>query len=91
MTTNIVRQEGWTPSNTYAARLVTLRRELDLTVEEISQQCGIASATWGNWENGTRPQDFIGAVERICKGTGVSREWLAWGTSSPWYPGTLAA
>ncbi len=68
------------PRNTFAARLVLLRHELGLTVDEVSTQCGVASATWSTWEHGTKPRDMAETCTKISDATGYSRDWLAFGT-----------
>lgn len=67
------------PRDTFGLRLIMLRHELDLTVDQISAQCGIASATWSTWENGVRPRGLDDVVRKIVENTGADREWLMWG------------
>lgn len=67
------------PRDTFAARLVLLRHELELTVEQISDRCGIASATWSTWEHGTSPRDKAEVCKKIAEGTDYDREWLTFG------------
>lgn len=73
------QEEPMIPRDTFAARLLLLRHELDLTVDQISAQCDIASATWSTWENGVKPRDMDEVVRKIAAGTGYDREWLMWG------------
>lgn len=82
-TTRDDQAEGRIPADTFAIRLVILRHELRLTVDEISSMCGIASATWSTWEHGTRPRDKTEAVLAISEGTGYDRDWLMWGSGFP--------
>lgn len=70
----------WVPPDTFAHRLVALRRELGMKVEEISRECDINAKTWSTWENGRLPHAMHEAVAKIAAGTGVSAEWLMWGT-----------
>lgn len=67
------------PRDTFAARLVLIRHETGLTVEQISAQCGIASATWSTWEHGTSPRDKAEVCKKIADGTGYDANWLVWG------------
>lgn len=67
------------PADTFSARLVLLRHDMGLTVDEISSRCGIPSATWSTWERGVRPRDKEAIVRAIAEGTGYSRNWLMWG------------
>jgi transcriptional regulator with XRE-family HTH domain len=69
------------PRDTLAARLVMLRHELGLTVDAISAQCGLASATWSTWERGAHPRDLAAVIQKIADGTGYSRDWLMWGST----------
>jgi len=60
-------------------RLLLLRHELGLTVDDISALCDVPSATWSTWERGTRPRDLAAVVSRIADRTGYDRDWLMWG------------
>lgn len=75
--------EAWIPQDSFGSRLLLLRREKHLTVEQIAKLCGIAQPTWTTWENGARPRDFLNAVTKIVDATGVDRDWLLWGASDP--------
>jgi transcriptional regulator with XRE-family HTH domain len=72
-------QEPRVPADTFAVRLLLLRHELALTVDEVSARCGVPSATWSTWERGARPRDLAAVVNRIAERTGYSRDWLMWG------------
>lgn len=72
-------QTEWVPGDTFAARLVLLRRELDLTTDEIADRCGIKRPTWQTWEHGTSPRNMSAVVAQIALATGVNRNWLTWG------------
>lgn len=71
------------PADTFAARLLLVRHELGLSVDEISAQCGIASATWSTWERGTRPRDKEMVVRAIAEATGYDAAWLMFGAQFP--------
>lgn len=73
------RAEAWVPQDTFATRLLTMRRELGKTQKEAADACGLDDGSWSNWENGTRPQKLIEVVEAICRTFNVDREWLIWG------------
>lgn len=75
--------EAWIPQDSFGSRLLLLRREKHMTVEQIAKLCGIAQPTWTTWENGARPRDFLTAVTKIVDATGVDRDWLLWGASDP--------
>lgn len=70
---------AWIPANTFASRLVLVRRELGLTVKDAATRCDLHYATWSTWENGRKPGDMAAVVSAISKGLGVDRTWLMWG------------
>ncbi|MGC0251551.1 helix-turn-helix domain-containing protein [Pseudactinotalea sp. Z1748] len=78
--------DAWVPTNTFGTRLVLLRRELGLNVKEAAARTGIHYATWSTWENGRKPSDMAGVVERIAEEFGVDRNWLMWGVPTPGAP-----
>ena len=67
------------PKDTFASRLILVRHELEMTVDQVSQLCGVPSATWSTWERGARPRDRADAVRKIAVATGYDRDWLMWG------------
>lgn len=69
----------WVPTETFATRLLLIRRELKMTVKEAATICGIHYATWSTWENGARPSDLAGVITAISESLGVDRDWLMWG------------
>ena len=73
------RPPGWIPADTFSNRLVILRRDLGLTIDEICELIGISPATWSNWERGATPMKLTKIVERISAATKVEAEWLAFG------------
>lgn len=73
--------EDWVPDDSLGNRLVVLRNQLRLTIEEAAKACGIPPATWGTWEAGTKPRDLMGVVESVHEGLGVNRTWLLFGAS----------
>lgn len=74
--------EPWIPEDTFASRLILIRRQLDLTTEEAAERCGLKAPTWNTWENGTVPRGMDSVVQAISAGLGVNRDWLIWGASS---------
>lgn len=72
----------WVPTLTFAHRLVMVRKQLGLTVEDAAVRCGIPHATWTTWERGTNPRNMATAVEKIEQGLGADRQWLMWGTGA---------
>src|SRR5690242_5722938 len=74
--------QTWVPSNTFATRLILVRRELGLNVKQAAKLCGVHYATWSTWENGRKPNDMGDVVERISQKLRVDREWLMWGQTS---------
>lgn len=75
--------EAWIPADSFGSRLLRVRKEKGMTVEAIARACGIAHPTWTTWENGARPRDIVGAIEKIAAATGVDRNWLMWGAAEP--------
>ena len=73
---------AWVPSDTFATRLLLVRRELGLNVKDAAAQCGLHYATWSTWENGRKPADMAGVVDAISSSLGVDRAWLMWGTKN---------
>jgi transcriptional regulator with XRE-family HTH domain len=72
-------QPQWVPEDTFGTRLVILRRQLGLSVEEMAERCGQKAATWSTWERGAAPRSMASVVAAISLATGVSRDWLMWG------------
>jgi transcriptional regulator with XRE-family HTH domain len=71
--------QAWVPSDTFATRLVLVRRELGITVKEAASRCGLHYATWSTWENGRTPANAGEVVAAIANGLHVDRDWLMWG------------
>lgn len=74
--------EAWIPADTFGMRLVMIRREKGLTVEQAAKAAGIAHPTWSTWERGAHPRDMAKAVAAIATALGVNRDWLMWGATS---------
>lgn len=77
-------QDGWVPTEDFAARLLLARRHAGLTVRDAASAAGIHYATWSTWERGARPANMAAEVEKISNALGVDRNWLMWGTPKPW-------
>ena len=73
--------ESFIPADTFGFRLLHLRKELGLTVEQIARQVGVPHPTWTTWENGAKPRDIVSVVGKVCATTGCDREWLMWGSN----------
>jgi transcriptional regulator with XRE-family HTH domain len=71
--------EPFIPTDTFALRLIAIRKELGLTQAEAALRCGFDDGSWSNWENGTRPRGMDVVVEKISSSLGVDRDWLMWG------------
>lgn len=76
---------SWAPPATFAARLRDARENLDLTIEEAAERCGLSPSTWSTWERGAKPRGMDYVVERICEGLAyegvpLDRAWLMWGS-----------
>lgn len=77
-----VAPKPWVPKDSFATRLILIRRELDLTQLQAAQRCGLDDGSWSNWENGTRPRGMDAIVTAIATHLGVDRDWLMWGAES---------
>lgn len=70
----------WRPGDSFDQRLIRLRKELGMTIDDIVTCVdGVSAATWSNWERGLRPQKLREAVEKIAAGTKVDPDWLMYG------------
>ena len=78
----ISEQETWVPTDTFANRLVLIRRELGMTVKAAAEATGIHYATWSTWENGSKPADIVHVVTNISEALNVDRDWLMWGKTN---------
>lgn len=87
--------ELWVPLDTFALRLIAIRRERDLTQEEAADLCEINPKTWATWElpfvldkHGNRkpapkPRDMAAVAAAIERGLGAERDWVMWGDRLP--------
>ena len=75
------------PEDSFALRLVIIRRHLGLSQEEAAARCGLDDGSWSNWENGTKPRGMDRVVGTIAAGLNVDRDWLMWG--GPLSPGSF--
>ncbi len=81
--------DPWRPEDTFAARLMLVRKHLELSQEAIAERCGLDGASWGYWERGGSPQKKDSTVFKIANALGVDRDWLMWGgplASTKWSP-----
>lgn len=65
---------AWVPDDSFAARLVLIRKQLGLSQEEAATRCGLKPSTWFSWENdAARPRilfaKFINEVYGLEPGT----------------------
>lgn len=81
---------GWIPTDTFAIRLVLIRRQLGLTIRDAAELCGQHYATWSAWERGAQPNYYSETVQAISTALGVERDWLAWGGELKKPPGRAA-
>lgn len=72
-------RRGRIPSDTFANRLVLVRRLAGMTIKEAAATCGLHYATWSTWEAGRRPADAPDVVTRIANELDIDREWLLFG------------
>ena len=71
--------ETWVPRDTFARRLVDIRHEKRLTVEQAAEVTGLSGATWSTWERGSHPRNMAQVVAQIALALRVDRDWLMWG------------
>lgn len=72
-------ESPWVPSDTFASRLLLVRKHLQLSQEEAARLCGLKPSTWYAWENGAQPRGLADVVVKVAKATGCNRDWLMWG------------
>jgi hypothetical protein len=70
------------PADTFAARLVLIRHDLDLTTVEAGSRCGIHYATWNTWERGGSPRNMADVVNKISRALDIDPNWLMWGINA---------
>lgn len=89
---------AWRPTDTLAARLILMRRELGLSQREAAEKAGIPFGQWQGMEDGHRqPRGLDVKIQRIALAFNVDRNWLMWGgplssgaPTPPSGPGTFA-
>lgn len=79
---------SWVPPDTFADRLLRVRKARKLTVDKAASSAGVSAATWSTWERGAHPRDLLDVVQRVSEGLDVSRDWLLWGAADNNYPVT---
>jgi hypothetical protein len=79
MTTQAEGRVAWRPSDTLAARLLLLRRELRLSQREAAMKTGVSFGVWQGMEDGRATRGIDRAVASIAATLGVDRDWLMWG------------
>ena len=70
---------AWIPSDTLAARIVLVRRELGISQREAATRCGLTYGEWQSMEDGRAARDLPAKVARISLALDVDRDWLMWG------------
>lgn len=61
---------------TTGERLTDLRREHNLTLEQVSEQTGIVKSTLSNYENGKKPDINLNALEKLATLYNVGLDYL---------------
>lgn len=67
------------PTADFGTRLLLVRTNLGLTIEEIADLTGQKTPTWSTWERGSTPRNMGIVVDQIARALGVDRDWLMWG------------
>ena len=69
------------PAWTFGDRLRKARRDAGLSQTEMAYRLGTTDKSVANWESGaSKPRDLITTAQLIEEATGVSAEWLVFGT-----------
>ncbi len=76
----------WVPEDSFATRLLVVRRTRGLSQAEAARRCDLDDGSWSNWENGTMPRDFLSVVTKISNGLGVDPRYLMPGLSTGYDP-----
>ena len=76
---------------TTGERLTDLRREHNLTLEQVSEQTGIVKSTLSNYENDKKPDINLGALEKLAALYGVGLDYLLGLTENKKHSGTSLA
>lgn len=75
---------NWIPdASTFGARLALVRWRMGWNLKEAATECNLTQNSWGNWEGGAMPRNYIEVVNRIVLRTGVDKIWLMTGEGSP--------
>jgi transcriptional regulator with XRE-family HTH domain len=68
---------GGLPEWNLADRLRKIRRDRNMTQEQIAKELGIKAVTWSSWEaDRTHPQDVVGLAAAIERRFGVPAAWV---------------
>ncbi|OUP27969.1 hypothetical protein B5F27_08195 [Faecalibacterium sp. An192] len=76
---------------TTGERLTDLRREHNLTLEQVSEQTGLVKSTLSNYENDKKPDINLGALEKLAALYGVGLDYLLGLTENKKHSGTSLA
>lgn len=71
--------DTWIPADTFGTRLLRIRRDKGLTVDQAAAMCGVKPATWSSWERGSSPHRMPAVVADIAAAFHADRDWLMWG------------
>ena len=86
MSTAVKHDESWIPPNVFGSRLAQIRNYRKWNLKEAALACGIAEASWREWElSGRRPQGYEEICQKISDRTGCDLIWLMLGRTD--YPG----
>lgn len=82
--TNKAVNPNWIPDTaTFGARLALIRWRMGWNLKEAAVECNLTQNSWGNWEDGVMPRNYIAVVNRIVLRTQVNKIWLMTGEGSP--------
>ena len=82
---NTPAHNNWVPgTQNFAVRLVLVRHEMGWNLKEAALACGVAAASWREWElSGRRPRDYEGVCKQIAARTQCDLIWLMAGNPNP--------
>ena len=74
-------EKAWIPRpDSLGARLALIRQHMGWNIKEAALACGIAAASWREWElSGRGPRDLADVAEKVSRRTGVDDYWIMTG------------
>lgn len=73
--------EDWPPPEGFLDRIARLRRALDVSLDELAREAGLARGTLSNWRDDRTPD--MTSLLQVAEALGVQAMWLWNGTGDP--------